>query len=337
VRDFALTTEDRRAVHWLGTSSPFNITAETATLDPFTRDDVEELLAQHTEHTTQVFDPGAVERIWYLSQGHPWLVNAIADQIVNRDVEGRKVAIRAEHVEAAKETIIVERRTHIDSLLARLRESRVRQIIEPMLAGGWVAQDVLNDDFAYVAGLGLIALRSGVWEVANPVYREIVVRDLTFVQQTQLRYETAWYVRADGTFDVMKLLVAWQKFWRKDGHLAAAGFHYREAGPHLVMMAFLQRIINGGGRIEREYGLGRGALDLMVEWGEQRHAIELKLRRDTEIEEEALEQIERYLDSAGLGEGWLVLFDMREGVSWQDKIYVRDVPLGDKTIHVVGC
>lgn len=50
---------------------------------------------------------------------------------------------------------------------------------------------------------------------------------------------------------------------------------------------FFQRVINGGGRIEREYGLGRGALDLMIEWRGQRHAIEVKLRRDTETEAEA--------------------------------------------------
>jgi hypothetical protein len=77
---------------------------------------------------------------------------------------------------------------------------------------------------------------------------------------------TAWYVRPDGSLDVDKLLAAFQVFWRKDGHLAAEGFGYREAGPHLMLMAFLQRIVNGGGRVEREYGLGRGALDLLVFW-----------------------------------------------------------------------
>ena len=265
------------------------------------------------------------------------LLTKIADQIVNRDVEDRAVAVSAAHVEAAKETIIRERRTHIDSLLARLREERVRRIVEPMLAGSRVGQDVLNDDFAYVAGLGLITPRSGVWEVANPIYREVIVRELTFVQQTQLRYDTAWYVRADGTLDVGKLMAAWQKFWRKDGHLAAEGFHYREAGPHLMLMAFLQRILNGGGRIDREYGLGRGAMDLLVTWQGEQHAIELKLRRDTETEDEAFEQVDRYLDTLGLQDGWLVLFDLRKDVSWEDKLFVREVEHAGKVIRVVGC
>ena len=54
----------------------------------------------------------------------------------------------------------------------------------------------------------------------------------------------------------------------------------------LMLMAFLQRVVNGGGRVERFFGLGRGALDLFVEWRGARHAIEVKVRRDTETETE---------------------------------------------------
>ena len=129
----------------------------------------------------------------------------------------------------------------------------------------------------------------------------------------------------------------WQVFWRKDGHLAAEGFGYREAGPHLMLMAFLQRVVNGGGRIEREYGFGRGALDLLVEWRGQSHAIEVKLRRDTETEAEALDQLVRYLDHAGLLEGWLVLFDLRTSKSWAERLTMREVEHDGKRVHVVGC
>jgi hypothetical protein len=129
---------------------------------------------------------------------------------------------------------------------------------------------------------------------------------------------------------------AWQKFWRKDGHLAAEGFHYREAGPHLMLMAFLQRVVNSGGRVEREYGLGRGAIDLMLLWNDERYAVEVKLRRDTETEAEALEQIQYYLDKAGLDEGWLVLFDLRAELSWEDRLTLRHEQVEGKTVHVVG-
>ena len=336
VRDFVLASEDRKVVSWLGTTSPFNITAEAQTLAPFTQPEVEELLLQHTAVTGQRFEAEAVECIFYLSQGHPWLINALADQVV-RDVRDRAIPIVRSHVESAKETLILERRTHLDSLLARLREPRIRRIMEPMLLGERLAVDGLDDDLQYVQGLGLIRLHQGRWEIANPIYREVIPRALTFVAQTSLYQETAWYLNPDGTLDLPKLMAAFQKFWRQDGHLAAEGFSYREAGPHLMLMAFLQRIVNGGGRVEREYGLGRGALDLIVEWKTDRQAIEVKLRRDTETEEEALEKILVYLDRLGLTEGWLVMFDLRKTVSWADKIYLRELVVSSKKIHIIGC
>ncbi len=319
VRDYPMSAADQGAVAWLGTASPFNITVEDAELGPFTQPEVAELLAQHTRATGQVFEPPAVDRIWYLSQGHPWLVNALADQITRRDVEDRATPITAVHVDAAKETIILERRTHIDSLMARLREPRVSRILDPMLSGESMPGDVLDDDVAYVRGLGLIRRVEGEWRVANPIYREVIPRALTFVRQTSIHVKEGAFVRADGSLDMPKLMTAWQKFWRIDGHLAAEGFAYRESGPHLMLMAFLQRVVNGGGRIEREYGLGRRALDLLVEWNGERHAIETKLRSDTETEADALEQVSDYLDGLGVEEGWLVMFDLRSKLPWTER------------------
>lgn len=337
VRDYVVSEADQGAVAWLGTASPFNITVEDAELGPFTQPEVAELLAQHTNATGQVFEPDAVEQIWHLSQGHPWLVNALADQITRRDVEDRATPITAMYVDAAKETILLERRTHIDSLMARLREPRVSRVLDPMLSGEVMAGDVLDDDIAYVRGLGLIRRMKGEWRIANPIYREVIPRALTFVRQTSIHVKEGAFVRADGSLDMPKLMTAWQKFWRIDGHLAAEGFGYRESGPHLMLMAFLQRVVNGGGRIEREYGLGRRALDLLVEWRGERHVIETKLRRDTETEADALEQVSDYLDGLGVEEGWLVMFDLRSKLPWTERLWQRTVEVGTRRIHMVGC
>jgi hypothetical protein len=336
VRDY-VTHDDRRGMQWLGTASPFNVTVENVTLAAFTAAEVLELTSQHTTETGQRFEEAANARIWELSQGHPWWVNALADQCTRLDVTDRTVAITKAHVDAAKEAIIQERRTHIDSLLARLREDRVRRVLDPMIAGATVPGGTLDDDVSYVAGLSLIRLSSGGWEIANPIYREVIPRTLTFVTQTTLAQQTAWYVGPDGLLDVAKLMAAWQTFWRKDGHLAAEGFSYKESGPHLMLMAFLQRIVNGGGRIDREYALGRGALDLLVTWKTQQIVIEVKLRRDTETEDEAYEQIVRYLDTVSLDEGWLVLFDLRAKTDWKTRLYNRTEVVGTRALHIVGC
>lgn len=337
VRDYVMSQEERTAVSWLGSASPFNITAEAASIAPFTEPEVAELLAQHTTRTGQRFEPEAAARISELSQGHPWLVCALADQIVDRDVEDRRIAVTAAHVDAAKETIIFERRTHIDSLIHKLRDPRIRRILDPMLAGEQTGPDFLDDDLAYARGLGLVRVNAGRIEIANPIYREVIPRALTYLRQLQIAAEPAAFVLPDGSLNVPKLMTAWQKFWRKDGHLAAEGFGYRESGPHLMLMAFLQRVVNGGGRVEREYGLGRGALDLMIEWRDERHAVEVKLRRDTETEADALEQMAGYLDKAGLEHGWLVMFDLRSTLPWMERLTTRTVETDGKRVTIVGC
>ncbi len=336
VRDYILSEKERRAISWLGTTSPFNITAEAMTLEPFTAAEVEELLLQHTAATGQKFEPEAIHDIYELGQGHPWLTNALADQITNNDVEDRAVAVTAAHVEAAKETIIVERRSHIDSLVAKLREERVMRVLDPMLVGDRPDPQVLNDDLAYVVGLGLLRKQGGMVNIANPIYREVIPRTLNYTQQITIPNQPAWYLGKDGLLDMAKLMKDWQDFWREDGHLAAEGFGYQESGPHLMLMAFLQRVVNGGGRIQREYGLGRGALDVLVEWKDARYAIELKIRRDKSTEARALKQLWGYLDKLNLSHGWLVLFDLRKELTWEEKLYQRDVEYEGKTIRLVG-
>jgi hypothetical protein len=93
---------------------------------------------------------------------------------------------------------------------------------------------------------------------------------------------------------------------------------YHEVAAQLVLSAWLQRVVNGGGFIDREYGVGRRRIDVLVRWPLpdgtwQREALELKMRRDREADPtpEGLRQIEGYLSSLGLDHGWLVVFDRR--------------------------
>jgi hypothetical protein len=75
----------------------------------------------------------------------------------------------------------------------------------------------------------------------------------------------------------------------------------------------------------------------MIFWKAERHAVEVKIRRDTETEAEALGQVARYVDHGGLGEGWLLLFDLRKEVPWTDKLFVREVDYEGQQIRIVGC
>lgn len=164
----------------LGTASPFNIKAESLTLRNFTAGEVAELYQQHTADTGQVFTAEATERAYELTRGQPWLVNALARQLVDLEVPERQQPIRVDDVEHAKEALILRRDTHLDSLIDRLREPRVQRVIEPILAGELLAPDVLDDDLQLVQDLGLVAPGRDGLEIANPIYREVLTQAVSY-------------------------------------------------------------------------------------------------------------------------------------------------------------
>jgi hypothetical protein len=312
VRDYKVTSGERGH---LGTSSPFNIKVESLTLRNFTRDEVAELYQQHTTDTGQVFLPEAIDRAFYWTQGQPWLVNALARQMVEQLVPDRSQALTAAHVDAAKEILLRRQDTHLDSLAERLREPRVRRVLEPILAGLTLGQ-VSEDDLRFIQDLGLVRMAStGGLEVANPLYREIIPRVLANTAYASLPPQSATWLRADGRLDTERLMEAFLAFWRQHGQPLLGTAPYHEIAPHLVLMAFLHRVANGGGTLEREYAIGTGRMDLCLRHGPDTLALELKVWRDGEKDplEEGLAQLDGYLAGLGLDSGWLVIFDWRGG------------------------
>jgi hypothetical protein len=185
IRDFKARVRPDSAT--LGSASPFNIVTESLTLKNFTIDEIRALYKQHTDETGQVFEEGAVELILEQTQGQPWLVNAIAREVVEKQLGGNYTrAVTAEMAEKATQTIILRRDTHIDSLLERLKEERVRKVIEPIIMGEDYI-DQLSDDYQYVRDLGLIRESDDKQlKPANPIYAEVIARTLTYNMQNVL-------------------------------------------------------------------------------------------------------------------------------------------------------
>ena len=322
----------------LGQISPFNIIAEDMLIPNFVESDIRTLYAQHTAETGQAFADGVVEDVWRLTRGQPWLVNAIAHECVAKIHAFRYAEpITVADVESAKEEIIRRRDTHVDSLMERMREPRVRRIVEPLISGQGLVVSRNSEDFRYVIDLGLLR-EDEIKRVvpANPMYSEIIGRYLTRDEQDDMLSsipETPW-VKDDG-LDMAGLMAAFQRFWRENSGADRDIMGYREAVPHLVLMAFLQRVTNGGGHINREMALGQGRLDLCVEFRGARYAIEVKTSANF-AGEKSYEQCAKYLDDLGLTEGWMPIFDKSKTKTWDEKIYTREETFNGKTIHVVG-
>jgi type II secretory pathway predicted ATPase ExeA len=297
----------------LNTASPFNVKAKSITLRNFNVQEVGELYRQHTADTGQVFTDHAVNLAFDLTQGQPWLVNALAKEIVEELVEDTTIAITPEHIEQAKEILIRRQDTHLDSLAERLREDRVKAIIQPILAGQSMGE-TSNDDRQYLIDLGLLKRDpAGGMTIANSIYREVLPRVLAQGPQDSLPHIIPTWLNPDSSLNTQALLEAFLSFWRQHGEPLLNSASYHEIAPHLVLMAFLHRVINGGGTLEREYAIGRDRMDLCLRYGTTTLGIELKVWRDQKSDPKiaGLEQLDSYLARLGLDGGWLVIFDRR--------------------------
>ena len=348
VRDYRIfSAEDQ---NYTSGGSAFNIKAESLRLGDFSRSEVTALLGQHATETGQAFEDRALDRVWYLTLGQPWLVNALAQQACFKDRAGRDRSrpITEAAIDDAKEALILERVTHLDQLAAKLREGRVRRVIEPMLAGDMAPLDSSEEDLDYVRDLGLVRDDGGL-QVANPIYREVIPRQLTHAAQGGIRRRAASFVDSEGGLDVARLLADFQAYFRQHSEAWGMSAAYKEASAQLLLHAFLDRVVNGGGRIEREYAAGRGRTDLLLLWPRggrwgagqvSRHVVECKaLRKGRGFEttlREGLDQTAWYMDRCGARSGHLVVFDQRPGRTWEERIFRLDERAGDVPVTVWG-
>ncbi len=188
VRDYRFRSDSANEVTSGG--SPFNVKSDSLRLGDFSFEETKSLLEQHTQETGQRWSEGTIEEVWRLTQGQPWLVNALAYQVCET-VSDVEQPIEMNDIVEAREQLIIRRDTHLDQLAEKLKEQRVRRVIEPLLSGDPDSEDIPDDDTEYVEDFGLIKIDNGI-RIANPIYQEVIPRVLT--RSTQLRFpqDSAW-------------------------------------------------------------------------------------------------------------------------------------------------
>ncbi len=328
MRDYRIWS--RESNDYVPTSSPFNIKAVSLTLSNFTAAEVKTLYQQHTQDTGQQFTEEATEYAHYVTQGQPWFVNALAQQACDTIIDVKQTITKEDLVQA-KDALIARRDTHLDSLIDKLHEPRIRKVIDAIISGDVINPQYGDDDIQYAIDLGLVSKASGNLAIANPIYQEIIPAVLASKFQVSIVQESSWYLNQDGSLNIHKLLTAFTQFFRENSQAWLEDFNYKESGPHILMLAFLQRVINGGGRIHREYALGKKRLDLLVQWKQQLFVIELKIKYGEDTLAKGLEQTAHY---AGAHEGHLLIFDRNPNLTWEEKISDEALIFNDKKIHV---
>ncbi|MDR1036514.1 MAG: AAA-like domain-containing protein [Deltaproteobacteria bacterium] len=366
-----------------GTSSPFNVKYKSLTLNDFTREEIKSLYDQHTFETGQIFEPKTIDRVWFWSEGQPWLVNALPFAVIFEQFKNNySKVITGDDIDLAAQHLILTNPTHFDSLMARLTEPKVRRVIDSVIIGANTLPDnVSPDDRQYVIDLGLLKFdesNEDFLRPSNAIYRELIIRFLTksIRQKMSSEFQNKWM---DGTkLDMDGILKAFQTYWRENSGAGATSKvseiklflknfvgkilkkrnvgntdeinkeimedvninspdFSSEAYAHIVLFAFLQRVLNGGADfIQREFAMGLTKTDICISDKDTRYPIELKIK-DVQPLEKSILQLRGYMDICGAKEGWLVIFDKNPKTPWKKKIFWETIERADDTIHIVGC
>jgi len=345
LRDYITEAKDGIAPN---PGSPFNIKSDSVFLSNFSKDDVFALFGQRTEETGQKITAEAIDYVYEQSWGQPWIVNSLFQRATMRILkEDNYETITIDHILAAREQMIQGRETHLDALGVRLRDPRIKKVIEIILTGNIdLEMGRTNPDVELAMDLGLIKWNTETgFTISNPIYEEILTRFLNSKFHDNLPPPSSWqWQNADGSLDMDNMLKEFQNFWRNNSEIWEEKSNHTEAFPHLLLLAFLQRILNGGGRIDREAAAGRGRMDLLIEYKKMKYIIEIKLvyqrNKPENVREEGLRQISVYRDRTDpKAPSYLIIFDRREdakNLSWDEKIYWQEEDFPEGKITVVG-
>ncbi|MDR3247873.1 MAG: PD-(D/E)XK nuclease domain-containing protein [Treponema sp.] len=323
--------------------SPFNVKSDSASISNFQKEEVIKLFAQRTAETGQQITTEALDYVYDQSKGQPWIVNSLFQRATMRVLhEDDTETVTIEHIREARQQMIDARETHLDALAVRLRDPRIRQVIQTIITGEVSLSLSRSDpDVELTMDLGLVS-----WDtqrgftLANPIYEEIMTRFLDAPYHDNLPPPNSWkWDKPNGTLDMDALLRNFQEFWRNNSETWEQAADYPEAFPHLLLMAFLQRITNGSGRIEREYAAGRGRMDLAVEYKGAWNIIEIKLLREKQsfetVKAEGIKQILQYRERISpQAPCYLLIFDRRpEKPGWAERLTWEDTG----NVMVLGC
>lgn len=178
VKDYRIFSDEEQSVILGG--GAFNIKAESMVLANFSVDEVRTLYLQHTEETGQIFTGDAITYAYKQTMGQPWLVNALADQVTRMNPD-RTQPITKEAMISARDALILRRDTHLDVLIDRLKEPRIAHIIDAIISGTQTPAPFPSEDLKYATDLGLVSEQKGILQIANSIYQEMILRELTSV------------------------------------------------------------------------------------------------------------------------------------------------------------
>jgi len=298
----------------IGTSSPFNIAIDYE-LPAFSRKNIRQYYLQHSAATGQEFEDEAINRVYEATNGHPWLVSVLAKLLVEEIVPNRKQRIRLDHAERAIQKLLVTPNPNFDSLFKNARHASLFPIVLDLLTGRSREYNILGKNVSLGVKYGIFAAKEQQLILANLIYAQALYKhfkeefegtglnDLVAGQRSPER---------NGHLDFRRVLDKFQAFMKAKGAAVSKHCDFHEATGQLLLLSYLDLLVNGKGWTFKEPQSGEGRIDVVCCYGRQKEVVELKLWYGERRYAAGLSQLAKYLDRESLDHGYLFVFDRRE-------------------------
>ena len=328
--------------------SPFNIQDEFQ-LPNFTLEQVQELLGQYTAEVGQVFVPEVIASIHKQTAGQPVLVNRFA-QILTEELDiPKSEPITMAHFSKAHAQLLEEDNVNLTHLITNIRRNRRFEsvLMRIMARDEGVDFNLRSEIISELAMYGVIARSAdGMCEIVNPIYLycilqafKPVVNGLEDEYLHEESREDFWdYLTPIGQIDMEGLLDNFRDF------IARAGFKIlqvpdtpQESVGRPLLLAYLDQFVKDiGGFMHIEVQTGRGRMDIIIIYNQQKYIIETKIWRGERRYQAGKKQLAAYLKSEGIVKGYYIVFDHREEPELREETEtIEGLTIRSYVIHVM--
>jgi len=307
----------RKETQSIGSASPFNIAIDYE-VPPFSRKNIRQYFMQHTADTGQPFDEKVIDRVHHVTGGHPWLVSMLAKLLVETIAQKRKSKIQLEQVEVAVQKLLATRNPNFASLFKNARKPQFFPVVLDLLNGRQSRYNIQRDDIDLGVKYGIFAEKDGQLIIANLIYVQALYQHFEEdIKDSEVGEIVAGNRLHDkrGRLDFRRVFDKFQDFMKSKGATISKRPEFEEAFGQLLLLSYLDILVNGKGWTFKEVQSGEGRIDVVCCYKNQKEVVELKLWYGERRYETGLSQLVKYLRSENLDHGYLVVFDRREAAS----------------------
>lgn len=321
-------------------NSPWNIASDFLVDMSFNTSDIKGMLTQYEEDHHTGMDLDLMAKLIYDStSGYPFLVSRIC-LLIDERIAGteqfpdEKSAWTKEGYIEAEKMIISEKNTLFDSLTGKLTDypelkAMLKAILFNGLSVGYVAGNLsieMAEMYGFIKKVGntvMIANRIFETVLYNLFFSEEELKSAVYASALSDKYQFIKNGHLDMKLVLERFIGTFSDLYEDESD------KFKEEIGRKYFMLFLRPIINGTGHsyVEaRTRNMRR--TDLVVNYHDEEFVIEMKIWNGQKYHEDGEKQLTDYLESLGLKEGYMLVFNFNKN----KKTEIKEVKIADYTL-----